>query len=216
MTTSARTYHHGNLREALLTAAESALASGGDLSLRALARQVGVSHAAPRRHFADKQALLDALAEDGFVRLGRALREAIAEGDFEARLLGFARAYVAFAVEHAALLDLMWAGKHRLEAVRAASDQAFAAPLALIVEGQAAGEVVRGRPRAGRHGRGRDVARPGGDGQQRHARRRRSWTRSSRRRSSGCCSGFGLELLEEAAEPLQGREHDHAQHEGAV
>ena len=58
MTTSARTYHHGNLREALLTAAESALASGGDLSLRALARQVGVSHAAPRRHFSDKQALL--------------------------------------------------------------------------------------------------------------------------------------------------------------
>ena len=78
MTTSARTYHHGNLREALLTAAESALASGGDLSLRALARQVGVSHAAPRRHFSDKQALLDALAEDGFVRLGTVLREAVA------------------------------------------------------------------------------------------------------------------------------------------
>jgi len=144
LTTSARTYHHGNLREALLTAAESALASGGDLSLRALARQVGVSHAAPRRHFSDKQALLDALAEDGFVRLGTVLREAVAEGDFEARLLGFAGAYVTFAVEHAALLDLMWAGKHRLDAVRVASDQAFAAPLALVAEGQAAGEVVEG------------------------------------------------------------------------
>jgi AcrR family transcriptional regulator len=144
LTTSARTYHHGNLREALLTAAESALASGGDLSLRALARQVGVSHAAPRRHFADKQALLDELAEDGFARLGASLREAIAEGDFEARLLGFARAYVAFAVEHAALLDVMWAGKHRVEAVRNASDQAFVAPLALIADAQAAGEVVAG------------------------------------------------------------------------
>jgi AcrR family transcriptional regulator len=139
-----RTYHHGNLREALLSAAESALAEGGDLSLRALARQVGVSHAAPRRHFADKQALLDALAEDGFERLGAALSEASAEGDFEARMLGFAREYVRFAVEHAALLDLMWAGKHRLAAVRAASDRAFSAPIASIVEGQAAGEVVPG------------------------------------------------------------------------
>ncbi len=142
--TSARSYHHGNLRSALLEAAESALAAGSDLSLRELARQVGVSHAAPRRHFADKQALLDALAEDGFLRLGAQLRAATADGDFESRLLGFARKYVAFAVEHAALLDLMWAGKHRVEAVRAASDQAFMAPLALIVEGQATGEVVPG------------------------------------------------------------------------
>jgi AcrR family transcriptional regulator len=144
LTTSARTYHHGNLRPALLAAAETALAAGEDLSMRELARQVGVSHAAPRRHFPDKQALLDALAEDGFVRLGDELRSAISGGDFSARLLGFARAYVAFAVDHAALLDLMWAGKHRLEAVRVASDQAFRAPLALIAEGQAAGEVVAG------------------------------------------------------------------------
>ena len=55
------------------TCAERALSEGGlaQLSLRELARQVGVSHAAPRRHFADKQALLDALAQDGFERLGR-------------------------------------------------------------------------------------------------------------------------------------------------
>jgi AcrR family transcriptional regulator len=143
-TASARSYHHGNLRSALLEAAEAALATGSDLSLRELARQVGVSHAAPRRHFADKQALLDALAEDGFHRLGTQLRAAVADGDFEARLLRFARSYVAFAVEHAALLDLMWAGKHRLDAVRVASDEAFTAPLALISEGQATGEVVSG------------------------------------------------------------------------
>jgi AcrR family transcriptional regulator len=105
---------------------------------------VGVSHAAPRRHFADKQALLDALAEDGFLRLGAELRAAIGDGDFTTQMLGFARAYVAFAVDHAALLDLMFAGKHRVEAVRVASDEAFTAPLALIVEGQAAGEVVPG------------------------------------------------------------------------
>src|SRR3954469_7536348 len=78
MAVSTRPYHHGNLRPALLEAAERALARGDELSLRSLAREVGVSHAAPRRHFADKQALLDALAEDGFERLGSEMRDAIA------------------------------------------------------------------------------------------------------------------------------------------
>ena len=49
-----------------------------------------------------------------------------------------------FAVEHAALLELMFAGKHRSAGVRAASDRAFSGPLSMIVEGQAAGEVVPG------------------------------------------------------------------------
>jgi AcrR family transcriptional regulator len=145
-----RPYHHGNLRAALLEQAERALADGGDLSLRELARQVGVSHAAPRRHFADKQTLLDALAEDGFERLGAALQTAMAEADdFDGRLLAFARAYVRFATEHAALLELMFAGKHRPGAaasLREAADRAFEAPLALIAEGQAAGEVTPGDP----------------------------------------------------------------------
>lgn len=144
MAASARSYHHGNLRAALLESAEAALAAGEDLSLRELARRVGVSHAAPRRHFADKQALLDALAEDGFERLGAVLGAAIAAPDFSSRLLGFARAYVGFAVEHAALLDLMFAGKLRSDGVRAASERCFAAPLAMIVEAQEAGDVVPG------------------------------------------------------------------------
>jgi AcrR family transcriptional regulator len=145
-----RPYHHGNLRAALLESAEQTLNEGGELSLRELARQVGVSHAAPRRHFAGKQALLDALAEDGFERLGDELRAAMepAEG-FDARLLAFARAYVRFATEHAALLELMFAGKHRpgaADSLRQAADRAFDAPLSLIAEGQAAGEVVGGDP----------------------------------------------------------------------
>ena len=73
-----RTYHHGNLRAALLDCAEQTLAAGGELSLRELARKVGVSHGAPRRHFADKQDLLDALALDGFQRLGPQLAAALA------------------------------------------------------------------------------------------------------------------------------------------
>jgi AcrR family transcriptional regulator len=145
-----RPYHHGNLRAALLESAEQTLNEGGELSLRELAREVGVSHAAPRRHFAGKQALLDALAEDGFERLGSELRGAMADADgFDERLLAFVRAYVRFATEHAALLELMFAGKHRPGAdpsLRVAADRAFEAPLTLIAEGQAGGEIVAGDP----------------------------------------------------------------------
>src|SRR5689334_7415172 len=111
--TTPRPYHHGNLRSELLACAERALGEGGlaQLSLRDLARQAGVSHAAPRRHFADKQALLDALAQDGFERLGGELRTAIegAGEAFEPRLAALAGAYVRFATRHAALLELMFA-----------------------------------------------------------------------------------------------------------
>src|SRR5277367_2560745 len=85
-----RPYHHGNLRAALLDQAERTVRERGvqELSLRELARDVGVSHGAPRRHFADRQALLDALAEVGFTRLGAELRAAVEDAgeDFEAQL----------------------------------------------------------------------------------------------------------------------------------
>jgi AcrR family transcriptional regulator len=152
-TRAPRSYHHGNLRAALLERAEETLRTGGAgrLSLRELARDIGVSHAAPRRHFPDKQALLDALAEDGFERLGRELREAMdAAGEqCEPRLLAFGRAYVTFATRHSALLELMFAGKHREGAapgLRDAADRAFEAPRVLLAEGQAAGDVVAGDP----------------------------------------------------------------------
>src|SRR5262249_42865731 len=72
-------YHHGRLRAALLTEAERVLREDGieALSLRELARRAGVSHAAPRRHFTDRQALLDALAEAGFTRLADEMHAAI-------------------------------------------------------------------------------------------------------------------------------------------
>ncbi|MGW3141017.1 TetR/AcrR family transcriptional regulator, partial [Streptomyces sp. NPDC001139] len=70
-----RRYHHGDLRAALLARAEQTLRERGpgDLSLRELARDLGVSHAAPSRHFKDKQTLLDALAQTGFERLREVL-----------------------------------------------------------------------------------------------------------------------------------------------
>jgi AcrR family transcriptional regulator len=150
MTTAARPYHHGNLREALLGAGERALESGGagNLSLRELAREVGVSHAAPRRHFSDTQTLLDALALAGFQRLGAALDAAAADGDdFARRLLSLARAYVAFATEHPALIELMFASKHEAGAppeLAEAADRAFAPALQAVADGQASGAVVGG------------------------------------------------------------------------
>jgi AcrR family transcriptional regulator len=147
-----RPYHHGNLRTALLAQAERTVRERGvqALSLRELAREVGVSHGAPRRHFPDRQALLDALAHEGFARLGAELRAAVdgAGDDFQARLQATAAAYVRFATRDAALLELMFAGKHGEQsgALNEAAERAFAVMLELIEQGQAEGALERGEP----------------------------------------------------------------------
>ncbi|MEU4746905.1 helix-turn-helix domain-containing protein, partial [Actinosynnema sp. NPDC023658] len=94
--TDERPYHHGNLRTALLDAAERGLRERGadTLALRDLAREIGVSHAAPRRHFPSRQALLDALAVAGFERLDAELRAALTSADdFPARVRATMTAY---------------------------------------------------------------------------------------------------------------------------
>ncbi|MQY21964.1 TetR/AcrR family transcriptional regulator [Nocardia macrotermitis] len=110
-------YHHGNLRSVLLAEAERTLRDEGidQLSLRELARRAGVSSAAPRRHFPDRQALLDALAGVGFDRLAEELAAAIDRGgdDYPARLRAAAIAYIRFATRDGALMDLMFAAKTR-------------------------------------------------------------------------------------------------------
>ncbi|MCA1219101.1 TetR/AcrR family transcriptional regulator [Streptomyces sp. 8L] len=149
-----RPYHHGKLRTELLEAAERSLRVHGveQLSLRDLARDIGVSHAAPRRHFADRRALLDALAESGFVRLGAELRAAVeeidGEGDLSARLHAFAWAYARFATENAALTGLMNSSKHHpgATAVAEAAAGAFGQISDLIEDGQARGELEGGAP----------------------------------------------------------------------
>jgi len=147
-----RPYHHGNLRTALLAEAERTLRDQGidHLSLRDLARQAGVSHAAPRRHFADRQALLDALAEAGFLRLGDEVRAAIdaAGDDHERQLRAAAAAYVRFATQDAALLDLMYVvkrGKHS-PALDDAFGRLFATFDDLLRQGQQAGQRQLGDP----------------------------------------------------------------------
>lgn len=150
MTAPAR-YHHGDLRSALTERATDVVAAAGvdALSLRELARDLGVSHAAPSRHFADKQALLDAVAVNGFHRLGESLDTSPAvkgaSMSFADQLREYARAYVSFAVQNASLLTVMFDAKHRKEPpahIVDAAEQAFAVPFRLIGEAQARGELV--------------------------------------------------------------------------
>jgi AcrR family transcriptional regulator len=148
-----RPYHHGNLRAALLLAAEKTLETGGvqNISLRELSRQLGVSHTSPRRHFANKQALLDALALRGFERFDLALGRATKDRghDFQTRLTKMTRAFVNFALKHPALLGLMFEAKHRADApseLLEASEKAFGHAAATLADGQTAGEVVPGDP----------------------------------------------------------------------
>lgn len=107
------TYHHGDLRRALVDAAVAIIADKGAeaFTLREAARRLGVNHRAAYRHFADKTSLLSAVAEQGFVALidgARAEIAAAAASDAEARLLALARAYVAFADAHPAHFRVMF------------------------------------------------------------------------------------------------------------
>jgi AcrR family transcriptional regulator len=143
-------YHREHLRETLLELAERTVQRSGveALSLRQLARDANVSHAAPARHFRDKRALLDALALDGFQRLNRAMADAAATpGTFDARFRAIARAYVTFAVDNAALLGLMYTVKHEADASDAlveAGRGSMRAAVELMAEAQAAGAVKPG------------------------------------------------------------------------
>ena len=105
-------YHHGDLRAALIEQGLRDLAGGaaGDLSLRAIARKVGVSATAVYRHFPDKTALIDALSIEGDRLLGEASRRA--QESAGGGRMGFdatGRAYVRFALNHPALFRLMMA-----------------------------------------------------------------------------------------------------------
>lgn len=146
---TSRPYHHGNLRDALLDAAEQRLEAGeiGQLSMRELARSVGVSHAAPRAHFPDRQALVEALAQRGFERLGDALRGAYgsSSADYDARFQATMGAFVAFASAHGALVEVMFAVKLRngeAGPLREASSDALGVISGLIDEGIAAGRLA--------------------------------------------------------------------------
>lgn len=106
-------YHHGNLRPALIRTGLEILVKEGpeSLSLRDVARRVGVSHAAPYRHFADKNELIVAIADEGFTMLEARLKDAIAKAPADNaaeqfRALGMA--YVMFAFENRQYIKVMF------------------------------------------------------------------------------------------------------------
>jgi AcrR family transcriptional regulator len=108
----ARAYHHGDLRNALLDAARKILEEEtlGQLSLRAVARRAGVSHAAPYRHFPNHEALLVELAVEGFVELKDEIAAAGAQAtDAESdRIASIGAAYMRFVVRRPELTSLMF------------------------------------------------------------------------------------------------------------
>lgn len=114
-------YHHGDLKSAVLVAAENILERDGlqALTLRAVARAVGVSHTAPKNHFGDLMGLLSELAAAGYLRFGAALAGAVdsASGDTRSRIDAMGWAYVAFARAHPRLFSLMFHGD-RLDMAR--------------------------------------------------------------------------------------------------
>jgi len=130
VSTSDRTYHHGDLLTALLSAAETLLDEGGDgaLSLREVARRAGVSPAAAYRHVPDKEALLAKLAARGFAAFGVALGQAAAAAP-GVPLDAMGLAYVEFALARPARFRLMFGAitaRSKDEALGAARREAFA------------------------------------------------------------------------------------------
>ena len=107
----ARPYHHGDLRRALIDAASRVLEAEGPsaLSLRAVAREAGVSPAAPYHHFKDKTELLEAVAHEGWTLLDQALAAAKAKAPSARDAMNeLGVAYVCFARENPALYRVMY------------------------------------------------------------------------------------------------------------
>ncbi len=111
MALSAASYHHGDLPNALVCAAVELLEGGGvsELSLRAAARRAGVSAAAPYRHFADREALLSAVAAVGYEELAGQLVAAHPEPATREGLAAVADAYVRFALTRPGMFRVMFA-----------------------------------------------------------------------------------------------------------
>lgn len=146
--TSPKAYHHGNLRAELLDTAIAQLreTSAEDLSLRALARAIGVSQTAPYRHFADKGELLAAMATRGYRNLLQALRQAgeTAPDCPSEQLKAFSHAYVDYAASEPRLFKLMFGPAaqpvERYPELREASRETFLLVQAILRRGMEMGQ----------------------------------------------------------------------------
>ncbi|HEV2239120.1 MAG TPA: TetR/AcrR family transcriptional regulator [Ktedonobacterales bacterium] len=148
-------YHHGDLRAALIRAGLAILAEEGvqALSLRAAARRAGVSHAAPYRHFAAKEALLAAIAAQGFNLFAAELEAARDRLPAAPRqqLEETAWAYVRFALAHPDHLRVMFGGlivdPGVYPGLREAGSRAFAVLVDIVRAGQDTGAIIAGESR---------------------------------------------------------------------
>ncbi len=149
---TAKPYHHGDLREEILCAASRLLEENNiaSLSLRAVAKEVGVSHTAPYRHFKDKEGLLAGIAGVGFDRLATQLAEAVASnpGDPAAQLQEAGHQYVQLALKNPQITQLMFSGilpcDDTYPELRASGDTAFDGLKYIIEEGQSLGIFKQG------------------------------------------------------------------------
>jgi AcrR family transcriptional regulator len=150
-----RAYHHGDLRRALLDQALALTAERGPsaLTLREAARRAGVTEAAPYRHFRSKEALVAALAEEGFAALLARVRRALARasGRPAARLSALGVAYLRFALERPAHFRVMFgrdlARSHGFRAVGELAQACFAELTGEVARAQRAGAVAGRDPR---------------------------------------------------------------------
>jgi AcrR family transcriptional regulator len=107
------TYHHGDLRDALVQAALQEAEQGGPeaVNISALAKKLGVSQPAPYRHFADREALLEAVTAEAFRQFTAVLREAIGKPSKQSKLSRFAQAALAFGLRRNGIYRLMFASR---------------------------------------------------------------------------------------------------------
>jgi AcrR family transcriptional regulator len=107
------TYHHGDLRDALVQAALREAEQGGPeaISIKALARELGVSQPAPYRHFADREALLEAVTAEAFRQFSAMLRDTIGKPSKQSKLSRFAQATLDFGLRRNGIYRLMFASR---------------------------------------------------------------------------------------------------------
>lgn len=147
-------YHHGDLRNALIQAGLELLSESGgaSLDLRKVAHRAGVSHAAPYRHFADKQALIAAINEEGFHQLAERIQTALratSDDSFE-QLQAVASAYVHFAHENPWLVREMYSGltveREAYPDLHVAFKAVFSIYVEVVKRGQERGSIIDGDP----------------------------------------------------------------------
>jgi AcrR family transcriptional regulator len=145
-------YHHGDLRQEILCAARELLEANNiaSLSLRAVSKQVGVSHTAPYRHFKDKESLLAGIAGVGYDELAKQLTEAVEAhpDDPAAQLQEAGHRYVQLGLNSPQCTQLMFSGilpcDDTYPELRASGDMAFDGLKTIIEEGQTSGVFKKG------------------------------------------------------------------------